>query len=142
MDFNQDWGRTRAPEAERPKTSPVVTSTQPRKFPGQISYYVFILSTCILVTVYPTVVCSWPQCTYSGIFSPKKMFFSEKKIPFFNAAFQFGRYGVFKKIRRNFLTTKKWKNGPKKLRIIGPDPFFPTVQPRPLPTAQNWFSIS
>ena len=30
-----------------------------------------------------------------------------------------------------FLTMKKWKNGPQKLLIIGPTPFFFTVQPRP-----------
>ena len=34
-----------------------------------------------------------------------------------------------KKLEEIFLTTKKWKNGPKKLLIIGPDPFFPLSSP-------------
>ena len=51
-----------------------------------------------------TDVWSRPLCTYSGIFSPKKTGFSEKKnssqifffLPFFYATFQCGRYNVFK----------------------------------------------
>ena len=67
-------------------------------------------------------------------FTPTNFFLS-----FFYSTFQCGCSSVFKK---KFLAPKKWKNGPQKLLIIGPDPFFPTVQPRPQPTAQNWFSIS
>ena len=37
-----------------------------------------------------------------------------------------------------FLTPKTWKNRPQKLLM--PRPFYFTVQPRPQPTAQNWFS--
>ena len=39
----------------------------------------------------------------------KKYFFLKKKIPFFNAAFQFRCCGVFKKIRRNFFDHEKVK---------------------------------
>ena len=34
------------------------------------------------------------------------------------------------------------KKTPKKVAQNRPRPLFPTVQPRPQPTAQNWFSIS
>ena len=37
-------------------------------------------------------------------------------------------FGV-KKNLNFFLTLKKWKNGPQKLLIIGPDPFFPQSSP-------------
>ena len=37
---------------------------------------------------------------------------------------------------------KNWKKHPKKLLIIGPDPFIPQSSPGQRPTAQNWFSIS
>ena len=89
-------------------------------------------------TVYPTVVCSRALCTYCGIFSPKKNGFSEKKIfpeknkfllPFFNVTFQCGRYNVFKNFFFNFLPMKSWKNHPKKLLRISPDPFFPQSSP-------------
>ena len=39
------------------------------------------------------------------------------------------------------MTPKKWKNGPQKLLIIGPDPFISQSSPDQWPTAQNWFSI-
>ena len=39
------------------------------------------------------------------------------------------------------MTPKKWKNGPQKLLIIGPDPFISQSSPDQLPTAQNWFFI-
>ena len=51
------------------------------------------------------------------------------------------RYGVFKKKLKIFLTPKKWKNGPQKLLIIGPDPFISQSSPDQRPTAQNWFFI-
>ena len=41
----------------------------------------------------------------------------------------------------NFLTPKKWKKGPQKLVIIGPDPFISQSSPDQWPTAQNWFFI-
>ena len=53
--------------------------------------------------------------------SPPKNFF----LPFFNATFQCGRYNVF----NFFLPMKNWKNHPKKLLRIGPDPFFPQSSP-------------
>ena len=62
-------------------------------------------------------------------------------LPFFYATFQCGRYGVFKKKFKNFLTQKKWKNRPKKLLIIGPDPFISQSIPDQRPPAQNWFFI-
>ena len=46
-----------------------------------------------------------------------------------------------KKISKNFLTWKKWKNGPQKLLIIGQDPFISQSSPDQRPTAQNWFFI-
>ena len=46
-----------------------------------------------------------------------------------------------KKILNFFLTPKKWKNGPQKLLIIGPDPFISQSSPDQRPTAQNWFFI-
>ena len=85
------------------------------------------------------------------ILALKKMVFLKKKhlpkfffsfLPFFYATFQCGRYGVFKIILKNFLTPKKWKNRPKKLLIIGPDPFISQSSPDQRPTAQNWFFIS
>ena len=39
------------------------------------------------------------------------------------------------------MTPKKWKNGPQKLLIISPDPFFSQSSPDQRPTAQNWFFI-
>ena len=41
---------------------------------------------------------------------------------------------VFSKIFfKNFLTPKKWKNGPQKLLIIGPDPFISQSSPDHIP---------
>ena len=60
-----------------------------------------------------TDVWSRPSCIYTQIFSHKKC----------------------------FLTPKKWKNGPQKLPIIGPDPFISQSSPDQRPTAQNWFFI-
>ena len=67
-------------------------------------------------------------------FSPKKtgfFTFSDSKKNFFKnflsnycATFHCGRYSVFKKILNFFLPLKTWKNHPKKLLIICPDPFF------------------
>ena len=79
----------------------------------------------------------------------KKWFFWKKKFPkkmfvfylFFYATFQCGRYGVFKKNLKKILTPKKWKNGPQKLLIIGPDPLISQSSPDQRPTAQNWFFI-
>ena len=39
------------------------------------------------------------------------------------------------------MTPKKWKNGPQKLLIIGPNPFFSQSSQDQRPTAQNWFFI-
>ena len=46
-----------------------------------------------------------------------------------------------KKLKKKFLTPKKWKNGPQKLLIIGPDPFISQSSQHQRPTAQNWFFI-
>ena len=40
------------------------------------------------------------------------------------------------------MTPKKWKNGPQKLLMIGPDPIISQSSPDQRPTAQNRFSIS
>ena len=61
---------------------------------------------------------------------------SKKKIPFFYATFQCGRYGVFKKNLKFFFDPEK-VNGPQKLLIIGPDPFISQSSPDQRPTAQN-----
>ena len=42
---------------------------------------------------------------------------------------------------KKILTPKKWKKQASKVAHNGPRPFFFTVQPRPQPTAQNWFFI-
>ena len=65
-------------------------------------------------------------------FWKKKIFPHEKKkLPFFYATFQCGRYNVKKKkkIFFNFLPMKNWKKHPKTLLRIGPDPFFPRSSP-------------
>ena len=41
-----------------------------------------------------------------------------------------------------FFAHEKLKKTPKKVAQNRPRPLFPTNQPRPQPTAQNWFSIS
>jgi hypothetical protein len=73
-------------------------------------------------------------------FSEKKKNFQKKdikKIPFFNATFQCGRYGIFKKNLKYFFDPEKVKKWASKVAHNRPRPFFPTVQPRPQPTAQN-----
>ena len=72
-------------------------------------------------------------------FSEKKFFQKEKYffLPSFNATFQCGRYGVFKKILKYFFDPEKVKKGASQVAHNRPKPFFPTVQPRPQPTAQN-----
>ena len=60
-----------------------------------------------------------------------KIFF----LPFFNATFQCGCYNVV------VFSHEKLKKPPKKVAQNRPRPLFPTVQPRPQPTAQNWFPI-
>ena len=59
------------------------------------------------------------------MFFPRKKYFPPQKkcLPFFYASFQCGRYNV-SKFYFFSLTTKSWKNHPKKLLIIGPDLFF------------------
>jgi hypothetical protein len=73
------------------------------------------------------------------------MFFLKKKnskkkkkfLPFFNATFKFGRYGVFKKKIKKIFDPEKVKKRAPKVAQSRPRPFFPTVQPWPQPTAQN-----
>ena len=45
-----------------------------------------------------------------------------------------------KKLKRKFLTPKKWKNGPQKLLIIGPDPFISQFSPDHSPKPRIDFS--
>ena len=73
------------------------------------------------------------------IFPKKKKIPSKKYIfkPFFNATFQCGRYGIFEKNFKYFFDHEKVKNRASKVAHNRPRPFFPTVQPRPQPTAQN-----
>ena len=84
------------------------------------------------------------------ILALKKMVFLKKKIfpkkiifflPFFYATFQCGRYGVFKKKLKYFFDPEKVKKRASKVAHNRPRPFYFTVQPRPQPTAQNWFFI-
>ena len=76
-----------------------------------------------------TDVWSRPSCIYTPIFSPPKNVFLlfrgqifvlifDKKVL---CNFQCGPYSVF--FKKKALTPKKFKNGPEKLLIIGPDPF-------------------
>ena len=79
------------------------------------------------------------------------MFFLKKKILpkknnfffylFFYATFQCGRCSVFKKVLKGFFDPQKVKKRASKVAHNQPRPFFPTVQPRPQPTAQNWCFI-
>ena len=86
-------------------------------------------------TEQPTVVCSRPQCTYRGTLSPKNVF-SEKKIkkknfflPFFNATFQCGRYGVCKKKFKILFDPEKVKKRASKVAHNQPRLFFPQSSP-------------
>jgi len=119
-----------------------------------------IINSIIKITIFQrdfntdkrTDVCSRPLCSYSGIFSPKKNWFFWDKIFFqnffwkiltlFYATFQCGRYNVKKIQKKFFFAHEKLKKPPKKVAQNRPRPLFPTNQPRPQPTAQNWFSIS
>jgi hypothetical protein len=73
------------------------------------------------------------------VFLKKKNSKKKRKIylPFFNATFQCGRYGVFKKKIKVFFDPEKVKKRASKVAHNRPRLFFPTVQPRPQPTAQN-----
>ena len=83
--------------------------------------------------------CSRPQCTYSGIFSPNKKWFFWNKffsqnffkniLTLFYVTFQCGRYNIKKIQKKFFFPMKNWKNHPKKLLRISPDPFFPRYSP-------------
>ena len=59
------------------------------------------------------------------------MFFWKKNLPFFYATFQCGRYGVFKKIKKNFFDPEKVKKRASKVAHNRPRPFYFTIQPRP-----------
>ena len=50
-------------------------------------------------------------------------------------------YSFFKKLKKKFFDPEKVKKPPKKVAQNRPRPLFPTVQPRPQPTAQNQFPI-
>jgi len=65
---------------------------------------------------------------------PKKIFFF---LPFFNATFQCGLNGVFKKKLKKIFNPEKVKKRASKVAHNRPRPFHATVQPRPQPTAQN-----
>ena len=65
-----------------------------------------------------------------------------KILTLFYATFQCGRYNVKKIQKKIFFAHEKLKKTPKKVAQNRPRPLFPTNQPRPQPTAQNWFSIS
>ena len=62
-----------------------------------------------------------------NIFSKEKYFF----LPFFNATFQCGRYGVFKKNLKFFFGPEKVKKRTSKVAHNQPRPLYFTVQPRP-----------
>ena len=118
---------------------------------GQKIWGILFQKEDIFTTDKRTDVCSRPLCSYSGIFSPKKNWFFWDKIFFqkffwkiltlFYATFQCGRNNVKKIQKKFFFAHEKLKKPPKKVAQNRPRPLFPTVQPRPQPTAQNWFSI-
>ena len=58
----------------------------------------------------------------------------------YDATFHCRRYSIFKKKSKFFLTPKKWRNGPKKLLIIGPDPFISHSSPDYSPQSRIDFS--
>jgi hypothetical protein len=62
------------------------------------------------------------------ILALKKIFFF---LPFFYATFQCGRYGVFKKIKKNNFDPEKVKKRASKVAHNWPRPLYFTVQPRP-----------
>ena len=55
----------------------------------------------------------------------------------FYATFHFGRYSVKKIQKKFFFAHEKLKKTPKIVAQNRPRPLFPTVQPRPQPTAKN-----
>ena len=59
----------------------------------------------------------------------------------FYATFQWRRYSVFKKILNFFFDPQKVKKRASKVAHNRSRPFHFTVQPRPQPTAQNWYFI-
>ena len=59
------------------------------------------------------------------VFLKKKFFF----LPFFNATFQCGHYGVFKKILKIFFDPEKVKKLASKVAHNRPRPFFPLSSP-------------
>ena len=65
-----------------------------------------------------------------------------KILTLFYATFQCGLYNVKKNDFFFFFAHEKLKKPHKKVAQNRPRPLFPTNQPRPQPTAQNWFSIS
>ena len=84
-------------------------------------------------------------------FSPKKNWFfhffglkkkfSKKNYKIIMQLFSADAIMFLKKFLKFFFTPKKWKNGPQKLLIIGPDPFISQTSQDQRPTAQNWFFI-
>ena len=77
-------------------------------------------------------------------FSEKKNFPPPQKIFFFHLfsmqLFSADAMVFSKKFKKIFLTPKKWKNGPQKLLIIGPDPFISQSSPDHSPQPRIDFS--
>ena len=72
------------------------------------------------------------------VFGVKKNFFWKIFLTLLYATFPCGHYNVKKTKKKNFFAHEKLKKKrSKKLLIIGPNPFFSTLQPRLQPTAQN-----
>ena len=90
-------------------------------------------------------------CIYFQISSPKKLVFLPKEIlsKIFLTYFCLYSMQLFsadpkifsKKLQINFLSMKTLKKTGLKVAHNWPRPFYFTVQPRPQPTAQNWFFI-
>ena len=74
-------------------------------------------------------------------FSDSKKNFQKKNYKIIMQLFSADAIMFLKKFKKIFFTPKKWKNGPQKLLIIGPDPFISQSSPDQRPTAQNWFFI-
>ena len=83
-------------------------------------------------------------CIYTQIFSHEKslvQFFFQFFFKIYYATFQYGCSSVFKKILEKKFDPKKVKIRASKVANNWPRPFHFTVQPRPQPSAQNWFVI-
>ena len=83
-----------------------------------------------------------PSCIYTQIFSPKKTGFSLLKLFFYQKCIMqlISADAIVFSNKKKF-NHEKVKKRASKVAHNQPRPFYFTVQPRPQPTAQNWFFI-